>query len=85
MQGCIMKVLTLKEWSDKRYKSHPPSLTTLNKYARLGYFCPPARKEGRLWRVKEDADLVGIVTTPSIKTFDDPILRKILKDERTTS
>lgn len=40
MQGCIMKVLTLKEWSDKRYKSHPPSLTTLNKYARLGYFCP---------------------------------------------
>ncbi len=55
-----MKVLTLKEWSDKRYKSHPPSLTTLNKYARLGYFCPPARKEGRLWRVKEDADLVAI-------------------------
>ncbi len=80
-----MKVLTLKEWSDKRYKSHPPSLTTLNKYARLGYFCLPARKEGRLWRVKEDADLVGIVATPSIKTFDDPILRKILKDERTTS
>ncbi|HEK3151303.1 TPA: excisionase [Proteus mirabilis] len=80
-----MKVLTLKEWSDKRYKSNPPSLTTLNKYAQLGYFCPPARKEGRLWRVKEDADLVGIVATPSIKTFDDPILRKILKDERTTS
>ncbi|WP_368939236.1 excisionase [Proteus mirabilis] len=80
-----MKVLTLKEWSDKRYKSNPPSLTALNKYARLGYFCPPARKEGRLWRVKEDADLVGIVATPSIKTFDDPILRKILKDERTTS
>lgn len=80
MQGCIMKVLTLKEWSDKRYKSNPPSLTTLNKYAQLGYFCPPARKEGRLWRVKEDADLVANLTSPVINNNDNPILQRILKD-----
>ncbi|MBJ2116109.1 MULTISPECIES: excisionase [Proteus] len=80
-----MQVLTLKEWADKRYKSRPPSLTTLSRYARLGFFCPPARKEGGMWRVREDADLVGMLAIPSINTFDDPILRKILKDDRTTS
>ncbi|HDS6523545.1 excisionase [Proteus mirabilis] len=80
-----MQMLTLEEWAQKRYKSRPPKLGTLQRYARGGLFYPPARKEGGIWRVREDADLVGNLTSPVINNNDNPILQRILKDGCQTS
>lgn len=80
-----MQMLTLEEWAQERYKSRPPKLGTLQRYARGGLFYPPARKEGGIWRVREDADLVGNLTSPIINNNDNPILQRILKDGCQTS
>ncbi|MEG1349888.1 MAG: excisionase, partial [Hafnia sp.] len=52
--------------------------------AKNGYFYPPARKEGRLWLVREDADLVWETSQPVIKPNDDPRLMRILTDGSST-
>lgn len=57
-----MQMLTLEEWAGERYRSRPPKLGTLQRYARGGLFLPPAQKEGGIWRVREDAELVGNLT-----------------------
>lgn len=74
------QMLTLEEWALERYRSSPPTLSTLRRYAKSGYFSPPARKEGRLWRVREDAELVGDLVSPTIKHTDSPRLLRILTD-----
>ncbi|MBK5144685.1 excisionase [Budviciaceae bacterium BWR-B9] len=76
----MIQMLTLEEWALDKYRSNPPSKSTLMKYARAGHFQPPARKEGRLWRVREDAELVGQLATPEIKRNDNPKLQRILND-----
>lgn len=76
--------LTLDEWAEDRYRSNPPGINTLRRYAKNGYFYPPARKEGRLWRVREDADLVWEKSQPVIKPNDDPRLMRILTDGSST-
>ncbi|ETT08090.1 hypothetical protein HMPREF1565_1529 [Providencia alcalifaciens RIMD 1656011] len=43
-------------------------------------FYPPAQKEGGIWRVREDADLVGNLTSPVINKSDNPKLQRILND-----
>jgi hypothetical protein len=43
-------------------------------------FTPPATKEGRYWRVREDAEITGNLTQPVIKKFDSPMLQRILSD-----
>ncbi|WP_117113692.1 excisionase, partial [Klebsiella pneumoniae] len=43
-------------------------------------FSPPAKKEGRFWRVREDAELVGTLTTPVVKKSDPVLLQRILND-----
>ncbi|WP_334473909.1 excisionase [Arsenophonus sp. PmNCSU2021_1] len=53
---------------------------TLQRYARNGHFYPPARKEGGIWRVREDAELVGDLTKPFIDKNDNPTLQRILND-----
>lgn len=41
----IMQMLTLEEWASERYRSRPPRLGTLQRYARSGLFYPPAQKK----------------------------------------
>ncbi|WP_275376462.1 excisionase [Xenorhabdus bovienii] len=76
----MMQMLTLDEWANDRYRSRPPSLSTLQRYARNGHFYPPAQKEGGIWRVREDAELIGSLATPTINRSDNPKLQRILSD-----
>ncbi len=76
----MIQMLTLTEWAAEKYRSNPPAKGTLTRYAKAGHFQPPARKEGRFWRVREDAELVGQLTAPEVKTNDSPVLQRILND-----
>ncbi|EEU9284426.1 excisionase, partial [Escherichia coli] len=74
----MLQMLTLEEWAAEKFRSNPPSVSTLRRYAKQNLFCPPAMKQGRLWRVREDAELVGELVTPVIKKSDSIILQRIL-------
>ena len=76
----MIQTLTLEEWAAEKYRSNPPSMSTLRRYAKESMFTPPARKEGRYWRVREDAELTGNITQPVIKKTDSPALQRILSD-----
>ncbi|GMM23551.1 excisionase [Escherichia coli] len=76
----MLQMLTLEEWAAEKYRSNPPSVSTLRRYAKQNLFCPPAMKQGRLWRVREDAELVGELVTPVIKKNDSIILQRILSN-----
>ena len=76
----MIQTLTLEEWAAEKYRSNPPSMNTLRRYAKQSMFTPPARKEGRYWRVREDAELTGNITQPVIKKTDSPALLRILSD-----
>ncbi|EMM7533000.1 MULTISPECIES: excisionase [Citrobacter] len=81
----MLQMLTLEEWASEKYRSNPPSVSTLRRYAKQNLFCPPAMKQGRLWRVREDAELVGELVTPVIKKNDSLILQRILSDGSQTA
>lgn len=81
----MLQMLTLEEWATEKYKSNPPSVSTLRRYAKQNLFCPPAMKQGRLWRVREDAELVGELVTPVIKKNDSLLLQRILSDGSQTA
>ncbi|EAC1710413.1 TPA: excisionase [Escherichia coli] len=81
----MLQMLTLEEWASEKYRSNPPSVSTLRRYAKQNLFCPPARKQGRLWRVREDAELVGELVTPVIKKNDSLLLQRILSDGSQTA
>ncbi|ROW63689.1 excisionase [Cronobacter malonaticus] len=76
----MLQMMTLEEWAAQKYRSNPPSLNTLRRYAKQSMFTPPARKEGRYWRVREDAEIIGNITQPLIKSSDSPLLQRILTD-----
>jgi len=78
-------MLTLEEWAAEKYRSNPPSVSTLRRYAKQNLFCPPAMKQGRLWRVREDAELVGELVTPVIKKNDSLLLQRILSNGSQTA
>ena len=77
----MLQMLTLEEWAAEKYRSNPPSVSTLRRYAKQNLFCPPAMKQGRLWRVREDAELVGELVTPVIKKNDSIILQRSFSPE----
>ncbi|CAM8167759.1 excisionase [Escherichia coli] len=81
----MLQMLTLEEWAAKKFRSNPPSVSTLRRYAKQNLFCPPAMKQGRLWRVREDAELVGELVTPVIKKSDSIILQRILSNGSQTT
>ena len=81
----MLQMLTLEEWATEKYRSNPPSVSTLRRYAKQNLFCPPAMKQGRLWRVREDAELVGELVTPVIKKTDSLLLQRILSDGSQTA
>lgn len=81
----MLQMLTLEEWATEKYRSNPPSMSTLRRYAKQNLFCPPAMKQGRLWRVREDAELVGELVTPVIKKNDSLLLQRILSDGSQTA
>ncbi|MRF59230.1 excisionase [Citrobacter freundii] len=81
----MLQMLTLEEWASEKYRSNPPSVSTLRRYAKQNLFCPPAMKQGRLWRVREDAELVGNLVTPVIKKNDSLLLQRILSDGSQTA
>ena len=81
----MRQMLTLEEWATEKYRSNPPSVSTLRRYAKQNLFCPPAMKQGRLWRVREDAELVGELVTPVIKKNDSLLLQRILSDGSQTA
>lgn len=81
----MLQMLTLEEWATEKYRSNPPSVSTLRRYAKQNLFCPPAMKQGRLWRVREDAELVGELVTPVIKKSDSIILQRILSNGSQTT
>ena len=76
----MLQMSTLEEWGNEKYRSNPPSVSTLRNYAKQNMFSPPAKKEGRFWRVREDAELVGTLTTPVVKKSDPVLLQRILND-----
>ena len=76
----MIQMLTLEEWAAEKYKSNPPSLSTLRRYAKQQLFLPPASKQGRFWRVREDDELVGELSMPEIRRNDSPKLLRILAD-----
>lgn len=81
----MIQMLTLEEWAAEKYRSNPPSVATLRRYAKQNMFAPPAMKQGRLWRVREDAELVGELVVPVIRKTDSPLLKRILSDGRQTA
>ena len=81
----MIQMLTLEEWATDKYRSNPPSVSTLRRYATQNLFSPPAMKQGRLWRVREDAELVGELAAPVIKKSDSPKLQRILSDGSETT
>ncbi|ENP5700130.1 excisionase-like protein from lambdoid prophage 14 [Escherichia coli] len=81
----MLQMLTLEEWASEKYRSNPPSVSTLRRYAKQNLFCPPAMKQGRLWRVREDAELVGELVTPVIKKNDSLLLQRILSNGSQTA
>ena len=81
----MLQMLTLEEWATEKYRSNPPSVSTLRNYAKQNMFSPPAKKEGRFWRVREDAELVGELVTPVIKKNDSLLLQRILSDGSQTA
>ena len=81
----MLQMLTLEEWTAEKFRSNPPSVSTLRRYAKQNLFCPPAMKQGRLWRVREDAELVGELVTPVIKKSDSIILQRILSNGSQTT
>ena len=81
----MLQMLTLEEWASEKYRSNPPSVSTVRRYAKQNLFCPPAMKQGRLWRVREDAELVGELVTPVIKKNDSLLLQRILSDGSQTA
>ncbi|EIV3165043.1 excisionase [Escherichia coli] len=81
----MLQMLTLEEWAAEKFRSNPPSVSTLRRYAKQNLFCPPAMKQGRLWRVREDAELVGELVTPIIKKSDSIILQRILSNGSQTT
>lgn len=81
----MLQMLTLEEWAAEKYRSNPPSVSTLRRYAKQNLFCPPAMKQGRLWRVREDAGLVGELVTPVIKKNDSLLLQRILSNGSQTA
>ncbi len=81
----MLQMLTLEEWASEKYRSNPPSVSTLRRYAKQNLFCPPAMKQGRLWQVREDAELVGELVTPVIKKNDSLLLQRILSDGSQTA
>ncbi|MER1978343.1 excisionase [Pseudocitrobacter faecalis] len=76
----MLQMLTLEEWAEAKYRSNPPSLNTLRRYAKQSMFNPPASKEGRFWRVREDAEIIGNLSQPIIKKTDSLLLQRILSD-----
>lgn len=81
----MLQMLTLEEWAAEKFRSNPPSVSTLRRYAKQNLFCPPAMKQGRLWRVRKDAELVGELVTPVIKKNDSIILQRILSNGSQTT
>lgn len=81
----MLQMLTLEEWAAEKYRSNPPSLNTLRRYAKQSMFNPPATKEGKFWRVREDAEITGNITQPVINKSDSPLLQRILSDGCQTS
>ncbi|HAS1471521.1 TPA: excisionase [Enterobacter bugandensis] len=81
----MLQMLILEEWAAQKYRSNPPSLNTLRRYAKESMFTPPASKEGRYWRVREDAEITGNLTQPVIKKSDSPMLQRILSDGCSTT
>ncbi|EEQ1541731.1 excisionase [Escherichia coli] len=81
----MLQMLTLEEWAAEKFRSNPPSVSTLRRYAKQNLFCPPAMKQGRLWRVREDAELVGELVTPVIRKSDSIILQRILSNGSQTT
>ena len=81
----MLQMITLEEWAAEKYRSNPPSVSTLRRYAKQNLFCPPAMKQGRLWRVREDAELVGELVTPVIKKNDSLLLQRILSNGSQTA
>ncbi len=40
----MLQMLTLEEWANEKYRSNPPSVSTLRNYAKQNMFSPPAKK-----------------------------------------
>ncbi|QSW37039.1 excisionase [Leclercia pneumoniae] len=76
----MKQMLTLEEWAAEKYRSNPPGMNTLRRYAKQNMFSPPAMKQGRLWRVREDAEIVGELAKPDIRKTDSQKLQRILND-----
>lgn len=61
----MSELLQLEEWAAGHFKT-PPSLWTLRRMAREGYFDPPAIKIGKAYYVRADVQVVDPTRRPSL-------------------
>ena len=64
------KLLTLTEWAEKVYGDNPPSLQTLQRWARDCRIYPTPEKQGRCYYVLESARYID--PTKPIKMVREP-------------
>jgi hypothetical protein len=41
----MLQMLTLEEWANEKYRSNPPSVSTLRNYAKQNMFSPQPKKK----------------------------------------
>ncbi|MGQ5289858.1 excisionase [Pectobacterium actinidiae] len=78
----MARMILLKEWAVDEFGNAKPSNNTLNHYAKHNMISPPPKKVGRKWMVEKDARFIGMISEPTIKQSDNPLLKRILSDGR---
>ncbi|RNM06906.1 excisionase [Dickeya undicola] len=79
----MTKLLTLEEWCARNYSDKPPTIQTLQRWARSGRIYPVPEKHGREYRVTENAIYINpkdfslakkIVQDPALS----PLMEKVI-------
>ncbi|OQX07937.1 MAG: hypothetical protein BWK73_26845 [Thiothrix lacustris] len=77
----MSKWIDIEEWAKHNLPSITLTRATLTRYAKGQMFTPAARKIGRVWHVKDDAELVGKscahIEKPTRRKIDDPTVARI--------
>ncbi|MEI7375629.1 excisionase [Dickeya chrysanthemi] len=77
----MTKLLTLEEWRERKYSDKPPTIQTLQRWARAGKIYPAPEKHGREYRVNEDAIYINPKSFSLAKKMvqDNPALSPLME------
>ncbi|MCG8155165.1 excisionase [Brenneria goodwinii] len=83
------KLITLNEWCERHYSGNPPTIQTLQRWARAGKIYPAPEKHGREYRVREDAVFINpkdyklsLRIIAENKGFNSDLVRKIINGKK---